>query len=435
MSDAEKTATGTGPGAERKGKVALAFSGGLDTSFCVVWLRERGWDVATVTVDTGGFDAAELARIEALSAELGAVEHVTEDARGELFDGYLRYLVFANALRGGVYPLSVSAERVCQATRVVARAKALGATALAHGSTGAGNDQVRFDVVFRALAPDLALLTPIRDLGWSRAQEHGWLAERGHRLPDRIAHYSINEGMWGASVGGRETLDSWTSLPDDAWPGGPTPAAGSLTDRTIVVSFECGVPVRVDGEALAPVALVAHLNEVGTQYGVGRGVHLGDTILGIKGRVGFEAPAAHVLIAAHRELEKLTLTGQQLFWKETLGQLYGSLLHESRFFDPLARDLEAFLTSSQTTVTGDVRVRLQPGRFVVEGARSPYSLMNPDVASYGEESRGWTAAEAAGFSRLYGVQQTLAIRARQPQADSSKAGPSPAGFHRDGKAG
>jgi len=398
-----------------RGLVALAFSGGLDTSFCVIWLREQGWDVATVTVDTGGFDAAELERIESTAQALGAVAHVTEDARHELFDGYLRYLVFAGALRGQAYPLSVSAERVCQATRVVARARSLGAVALAHGSTGAGNDQVRFDTAFRALAPDLSLLTPIRDLGWSRAQEHEFLKERGHELPAKLAHYSVNSGMWGATVGGRETLDTWEPLPDEAYPGGPLDAA-ALSPRELVIAFAQGVPGALDGAKMDPVELVAELNELGGRYGVGRGIHLGDTILGIKGRVGFEAPAAHLLVAAHRELEKLTLTGKQQFWKETLGQLYGSLLHESHFFDPLCRDLEAFLTSSQETVTGDVRLRLLPGRFVVDGVRSPFSLMDRDVASYGEESRGWTAAEAAGFARLYGVQQTLALRARARQA-------------------
>lgn len=404
-----------------RGLVALAFSGGLDTSFCVLWLREQGFDVATVTVDTGGFDAAELARIEQTAQALGAVTHVTEDARQELFHGYLRYLVFANALRGGVYPLSVSAERVCQAARVVARARALGAVALAHGSTGAGNDQVRFDTAFRALAPDLALLTPIRDLGWSRAQEHEYLKARGHELPEKLAHYSVNSGMWGATVGGRETLGTWEPLPDAAYPGGALDAA-ALPPRELLIAFAQGVPVGLDGATLEPVELVAELNELGGRYGLGRGIHLGDTILGIKGRVGFEAPAAHLLVTAHRELEKLTLTGKQQFWKDTLGQLYGSLLHESHFFDPLCRDLEAFLTSSQETVTGEVRLRLLPGRFVTDGVRSPFSLMDRDVASYGEESRGWTAAEAAGFARLYGVQQTLALRARARQAAPAESG-------------
>lgn len=394
-------------------RIALAFSGGLDTTFCVVWLREQGWEVATVAVDTGGFPPAELRRIEALSAQLGAVAHVTEDARAELFERYLRYLIFANALRGAAYPLSVSAERVCQVTRVVERARALKAHAIAHGSTGAGNDQVRFDVGIRALAPELELVTPIRDLGLSREAEVAYLAERGVEIPERVQDYSVNLGMWGATVGGRETLGSWGTPPEDTFPGGDLPAPGSAPELELVIGWERGVPRTLDGVALEPVALVARLNELGARYGVGRGIHLGDTILGIKGRVGYEAPAAHLLIAAHRELEKLTLSGKQLFWKETLGNLYGALLHEGHFFDPLGRDLEAFLESSQATVTGDVRLRLDRGTFRVLGVRSPHSLMDPEVAAYGESNRAWDARDAAGFTRIFGLQQTLALRARR----------------------
>lgn len=390
--------------------VVLAYSGGLDTSFCVVWLREQGYKVTTVTVNTGGFDAAELQRIEALSPRLGAAAHVTVDARAGLFDRYLRYLVFGNVLRGGTYPLSVSAERVCQAERVVEVARSFGATALAHGSTGAGNDQVRFDVAFHALASDLELVTPIRALALSRAAEVAYLAERGFEFPARTRDYSVNEGMWGASVGGRETLESWPGLPDAEYPGG---AVDAPAPRELVVAFERGVPAALDGAAMQPVALVEELNALGRQYGIGRGVHLGDTVLGIKGRVGFEAPAAHLLIGAHRELEKLVLTGKQLFWKETLGNLYGSLLHEGHFFDPLARDLEAFLESTQQRVSGEVRLTLRARGFSVDGTRSRYSMMNPEVASYGESNRLWTGDEARGFAKLYGVQQLLARRAEE----------------------
>ncbi len=387
----------------------LAFSGGLDTSFCVLYLKERGYDVATVTVNTGGFSPGELARIEAASPKLGALSHTTVDARAGLFEGYLRYLVYGNVLRGQLYPLSVSAERVCQARAVAELAKDMGATALAHGSTGAGNDQVRFDVAFRALAPELALLTPIRDLGLSRAEEMAYCAERGVVFPEKTKDYSINEGMWGTSVGGRETLDPWTSLPEAAFPGG---VIGAPAPTSLVLSFDQGVPVALDGAALDPVALIARLNDLGRPYGIGRGVHLGDTILGIKGRVGFEAPAAHLLIGAHRELEKLVLSGKQLFWKESLGNLYGSLLHEGHFFDPLARDLEAFLASSQDRVTGEVRLTLHPRSFVVEGVQSPYSLMDPRIATYGEANKLWTGAEAAGFAKLFGVQQVLTLKAK-----------------------
>jgi len=387
----------------------LAFSGGLDTSFCVFYLKELGYDVATVTVNTGGFSAEELARIEAASPKLGAISHTTVDARAGLFDGYLRYLVYGNVLRGQMYPLSVSAERVCQARAVAELAKSMAAAAIAHGSTGAGNDQVRFDVAFRALAPDLEILTPIRDLGLSRAEEMAYCAERGLVFPEKTKDYSINEGMWGTSVGGRETLDAWTTLPEAAFPGGVIAAQAPLS---LIISFDQGVPVALDGKGLDPVELIARLNELGRPYGIGRGVHLGDTILGIKGRVGFEAPAAHLLIGAHRELEKLVLSGKQLFWKESLGNLYGSLLHEGHFFDPLARDLEAFLDSSQDRVRGEVRLTLHPRSFVVEGVQSPYSLMDPRIATYGETNRLWTGAEAAGFAKVFGVQQTLTLKAK-----------------------
>lgn len=393
-----------------KKPVVLAFSGGLDTAFCTVYLREQGHAVTTVTVDTGGFSAEQLQRIEALSQKLGAVAHHTVDARETLFQGYLRYLIAGNVLRGQLYPLSVSAERACQAVEAVRMARELGAQALAHGSTGAGNDQVRFDVAFRTLAPDLELITPIRELSLSRQQELSFLAERGVHLPAKTGAYSINEGMWGTSVGGRETLDSWSTLPEAAFPSGEIP--GDLKPRPLQISFDKGVPVALDGQAMKPVQVVEALNALGRPYGIGRGVHLGDTILGIKGRVGFEAPAAHLLITAHRELEKLVLSGKQLFWKETVGNLYGSLLHEGHFFDPLVKDLEAFLTSSQERVTGDVKLVLNPRAMVVEGVRSPHSLMDAKVATYGEANVLWTGSEAAGFAKLYGVAQMLSQKAK-----------------------
>ena len=391
-------------------RVLLAFSGGLDTSYCVLLLKSRGHEVHTVTVDTGGFSPEELVRIPQLAKDLGSASHTTLDAREELFQDYLRHLVAGNVLRGELYPLSVSAERVCQARRVVLHARDIGATALAHGSTGAGNDQVRFDVAFRALAPDLELMAPIRELAPSRAEERSYLAEHGFPFPEKLEAYSVNEGMWGTSIGGKETHDSWQCLPEAAYPGG---AVDPLTPhRAIELGFEKGVPTVLDGERLGPVAVIQALNKLGSSYGIGRGIHLGDTIMGIKGRVAFEAPGAHLIIAAHRELEKLVLTGKQLFWKESLGNLYGSLLHEGHFFDPLGRDLEAFLTSSQDAVTGDVRVKLYPNGFTVEGVRSPRSLMRPDLASYGESTRLWSGAEAAGFARIFGVPQMIALKAK-----------------------
>ena len=391
-------------------RVLLAFSGGLDTSFCVLHLKAQGHEVHTVTVDTGGFSPEELVRIPQLAKDLGSASHTTLDAREELFQDYLRHLVAGNVLRGGLYPLSVSAERVCQARRTVGYARTIQATALAHGSTGAGNDQVRFDVAFRALAPDLALMAPIRELAPSRAEERSYLAAHGFPFPEKVEAYSVNEGMWGTSIGGKETHDPWQSLPEEAYPGG---AVSPLTPpRTVVLGFRQGVPMQLDGEELGPVGVIQALNKLGSAYGIGRGIHLGDTILGIKGRVAFEAPGAHLVIGAHRELEKLVLTGKQLFTKESLGNLYGSLLHEGHFFDPLGRDLEAFLTSSQEVVTGDVRVKLFPKGFAVEGVASPHSLLRPDLASYGESTQLWNGAEAAGFARIFGVPQMIALKAR-----------------------
>ena len=385
----------------------LAFSGGLDTTFCALWLRDQGWKVHTLTVDTGGFSPTELARIEALAAKLGAV-HRTVDAKARLFDGTLRFLLFGNVLRGQTYPLSVSAERVCQARIAAEVAKEIGAQAVAHGSTGAGNDQVRFDVAFRTLAPELEILAPVRSLGWSRAQEVAFLAQRGIEVPAKTSVYSVNEGLWGSSVGGRETLTSWDALPEAAYPGGgiEAPAPASLT-----IGFQKGIPVALDGEALGPVALIERLNALGRSYGLGRGVHLGDTILGIKGRVGYEAPAAHLLIQAHRELEKVVLSGPQLFWKEQLGQLYGAMIHEGKAFDPLVKDLDAFLASSQSRVTGDIRMKLFPRAAAVEGVRSPHSLMDPKIASYGEENKLWNGEEAAAFGKVFGVSQLLSAKA------------------------
>lgn len=390
-------------------RALLAFSGGLDTSYCVLWLRDQGREVHTVTVNTGGFDAAELARIEKLAADLGATSHRTIDAREELFRDYIRFLIFGNVLRGGLYPLSVSAERVCQARRVVEYAKEIGAETLVHGSTGAGNDQVRFDVAFRSLAPRLEILAPIRDLAPSRAEERAFLSTRGFEFPEKVEQYSFNEGMWGTSIGDKETHDAWQHLPESAYPGGEIDSA--LPARAVTIGFRDGVPCSIDGEGAAPVELIDRLNQLGRRYGIGRGIHLGDTILGIKGRVGFEAPAAHLLIAVHRELEKLVLTGKQMFWKEHLGNLYGALLHEGQFFDPIARDLEAFLASSQRVVSGDVRVLLRPFTFAIEGVRSPHSLMRSDIASYGEATSLWSGAEAAAYAKIFGVPQMLAMSA------------------------
>lgn len=393
-----------------KPKVVLAFSGGLDTTYCAVHLREQDYDVCTVTVNTGGFTPDQLAEIERQARSLGVADHLTIDARDELFDEYLRYLIFANALRGESYPLCVSAERVAQAKRCALHALEIGAEALCHGSTGAGNDQIRFDVAFRVFAPELRIVTPIRDQALTRAQEVAFLAEHGVAVPAKTATYSINQGLWGTTIGGAETHRSDGVLPDEAYLLTPPPGERPAEPEDVTIEFEQGVPVGLDAEEIPPVRSIEMLNERAGRHGVGRGMHLGDTILGIKGRVAFEAPAATVLIGAHRELEKLVLSRQQLMWKRTLGDLYGSFLHEARFFDPLMRDIEAFLESSQRRVTGRVKVRLFGGQAIVQGVRSPFSLMNAGQALYGESSTLWTGAEAAAFAKLYGLQDCLIER-------------------------
>jgi len=393
---------------DQMGKIAvLAFSGGLDTTYATVWLREAGFEVHTITADTGGFDADEKARIERTARSLGVSRHETLDVRAELFTDYLRYLIFANAMRGEVYPLCVAAERVAQARAVANYAAGVGAAALVHGSTGAGNDQVRFDTAFRVIAPDIPVMTPIRDQALSRDQEVQYLAARGVVIPTRVGRYSVNRGLWGATIGGGETHQSDGVLPDDAFvltaPKSKRPAEA----ESVSIAFDRGVPVSLDGRGLSPVSLIETLNERAGRFGIGRGMHLGDTILGIKGRVAFEAPAAVVLVAAHRELEKLVLTRQQMTWKRTIGDVYAAGLHKGRYFEPLLRDIEAFLSSSQARVSGEVKVRLADEHATVLGATSPHSMMNARVATYGESSRLWSGAEAAGFTRIYGMQEVL----------------------------
>ena len=404
MSDASSSA---------RSPIALAFSGGLDTSYCVPYLRETtGREVHTVTVDTGGFSAAERDAIAARAHELGAASHTLVDARADLWARVLSYLVKGNVLRGDVYPLCVGPERVVQAQALVEAARQLGAGAVAHGSTGAGNDQVRFDTALRLLADDLDVIAPIRQLGLSREASAAYLAERGVTVEAKTTEYSINRGLWGTTVGGGETHRTDGVLPEAAWP--DTVAAQDAPDapRQLVIAFESGEPVALDGETLGPVELVERLNREGAAHGVGRGVHVGDTILGIKGRIGFEAPAALVLIAAHRELEKTVLTQLQLVQKASLGDLYGRLVHEGLYFDPVLRDIEAFLDSSQARVTGTATVELYKGAHRVLGVASPHSLFNTGVATYGEGNALWDGRDAEGFTKIYGLQALLAARAR-----------------------
>jgi len=390
-----------------RGSIALAFSGGLDTSYCVPRLGEQGWAGHTVYVSTGGAGPAEREAIRRQAGAMGAVEHHEVDARQQVFDEFVRYLIQGNVLRGEVYPLSVAAERTQQAISVVAVARAIGARAMAHGSTGAGNDQVRFDVALRVLAPELDIVTPIREEGLTRDQAIAYLTERELPVPARAGAYSVNAGLWGTTWGGGWTHDSWAGPPAELL----DPPAGAPAAREIVVQWERGLPVALDGQALAGPELVESLNALASAYGFGRGIHVGETALGIKGRIGFEAGAALVLIGAHRELEKLVLTKWQAFWKDQLARFYGDRLHEGQYFDPALRDIEALITSSQQRVTGETRVRFAPGRFQVVGARSPHSMMDRAVATYGEENLLWTGEEARDFARVAAIPSLLARRA------------------------
>lgn len=387
--------------------LALAFSGGLDTSYCVPVLADRGWAVHTVFVNTGGTSVEDRAAIRRQAEAVGAVRHHEVDARAEVFDRFVRYLVQGNVLRGEVYPLSVSAERTQQAISVIDIARQIGAKAVAHGSTGAGNDQIRFDVAIRVLAPELEVVTPIREQSVKREESIAYLTARGLPVPPKASAYSINRGLWGTTYGGGWTHDTWAGPPPELF----DPPADAPPPREIVLGWRQGLPVSLDGAPLAGADLVDTLGELCERYGIGRAIHVGETALGIKGRIGFEAGAALLLIGAHRELEKLVLTKWQHFWKDTLAKFYGDRLHEGQYFDPSLRDVEAMITSSQQRVTGDTRVTLAAGRFQVTGTRSPFSMMDPAVATYGEENRLWTGDEAKGFARVAAIPSLLAARA------------------------
>jgi len=386
---------------------ALAFSGGLDTSYAVLALRREGYDVVTVTVDTGGFGPDDLTSIEARALAVGALEHVVVHARQAVYDHFFSTLIRGNVLRGGVYPVAVGAERFVQAEALVATARERGCTVLAHGCTGAGNDQVRFDVALRALAPGMELLAPIRDGEVTREQSTAALREAGIEIPPRETRYSINAGLVGTTVGGGATHDPWEEIPEEAFE-----EAGSRIDPAakggpLTLAFSKGLPTALDGEALKPLDLLARLDARARPLGIGRGVHLGDTVLGIKGRIGFVAPAATLLIAAHRELEKLVLTKRQRAFKDSAARTYGDLLHEGLYLDPVCRDIERLLVSSQERVEGEARLRLHPRGFAVTGVRSPKALMHAG-ARYGEESSLWDGRDAAGFAKLFGLQARIA---------------------------
>lgn len=385
-------------------KVVLAFSGGLDTTFCSIYLsKELGLEVHTVVVNTGGFSEGELMEIEQKAYALGVSSHTALDQTAAFYQDTIKYLIFGNVLKNNTYPLSVSAERVCQATAIAEYVKKIGAKAVAHGSTGAGNDQVRFDLIFNILIPEVKIITPIRDLKLSRQSEIDYLAQNGVIINAEKAVYSINKGIWGTSVGGKETLSSNAYLPEEAW---PTPVS-KTTPEKINISFLKGQPVALNGVQMSAVAVIQQVQELAQAFGIGRDIHVGDTIIGIKGRVGFEAAAPIILIKAHHALEKHTLTKWQLSWKEQLALFYGNNLHEGQFHDPIMRDLEAFLNSSQQSVTGTVFLELHAYRFVVLGIESPFDMMNNQLASYGEMNEGWSGDDVKGFSKILGNQMKI----------------------------
>lgn len=383
-------------------KALIAFSGGLDTSYCVLQLSKvQGYEVHTITVNTGGFSPTEVKQIEQRAKNLGSVSHKTVDVTEKFWDECLRFLVYGNVLKNNTYPLSVSAERVFQALAIANYALEIGINTVVHGSTGAGNDQVRFDMVLNTLVPGIEIITPIRDMKLSREEEINFLKEHGVEMNFQKALYSINKGIWGTSVGGKETLNSRQALPEEAYPTQVTETA----QRTIKITFDKGQPVAIDDKKFAhTVDLVQELNAIGGSYGIGRDIHVGDTIIGIKGRVGFEAPAAVMLIKSHHLLEKHVLTKWQLFWKDQLSDWYGNWLHEGQFLDPTMRNIEKFLEDTQETVTGDVWLTLQPYRFSVDGIESKYDLMSSEFGKYGEENTGWSGEDVKGFTKIFGNQ-------------------------------
>lgn len=394
--------------------IVLAFSGGLDTSFCVPWLKETyGRDVVTATINTGGIDAAAATALEERALALGAIEHVIVDCKQDFFDTVIRYLIAGNVLRGQAYPLCVGAERGLQAERLARLAAERGATTVAHGCTAAGNDQVRFEVALRTLSPDLEVIAPVRDNNWIREEQIKYLEQLDLPLPAQGSEYSTNRGLWGITIGGQETLTSENTIPESAW----VLSSGAFDDPQAASShtleFDTGIPVALDGEKSSPVDLIEKLETLAGSYGIGRGIHLGDTVLGTKGRVAFEAPAAITLITAHRELEKLVLSAQQARVKDTLASVYGDLVHEGKQLDLVCTDIEAFLISSQQRVSGTVKLSLRPGNLFIDGVTSDYSLLAATKGVYGESAGEWSAADALGHARILSLSGSLQTRAGQ----------------------
>ena len=386
----------------QKKKVVLAFSGGLDTSFCVKYLsEEQGYEVYTAIANTGGFSKEELVKIEERALALGAVEHASLNIEQEYYEKSIRYMVYGNVLRNGTYPISVSSERIFQAIAIIEYAKSIGADAVAHGSTGAGNDQVRFDLTFQILAPEIEIITPTRDMILTREYEINYLKEHGFEADFRKMEYSINKGLWGTSIGGKETLRSEQTLPEEAYPS----QVICHEEETLKLTFTEGQLTAVNGEEYTDkVEAIRAVEAIGSKFGIGRDMHIGDTIIGIKGRVGFEAAAPMLIIAAHKMLEKHTLTKWQLYWKEQVATWYGMFLHEAQYLEPVMRDIEAMLESSQRNVTGTVEVTLRPLGYTLVGVESSFDLMKTDFGEYGEVNKAWTADDVKGFTKILGNQ-------------------------------
>lgn len=388
-----------------KEKVVLAFSGGLDTSFCAKYLTEEcGYELYTAIANTGGFNAEELARIEEKAYKLGAVQHASLDITQEYYEKSIKYMIFGNVLRNGTYPISVSSERIFQAIAIINYAKEIGASYVAHGSTGAGNDQVRFDLTFQILAPEIKILTPTRDMTLTREYEIDYLRKHGIEDDFKKMEYSINKGLWGTSIGGKETLKSELTLPEEAYPSQMV-AEG---EEQLVLDFVNGEISAVNGKAYTnKVEAIQAVEAIASRYAIGRDMHIGDTIIGIKGRVGFEAAAPIILIAAHKMLEKHTLTKWQQYWKDQIGTWYGMFLHEAQYLEPVMRDMESFLQSSQRNVTGKVYVDLKPYHYVLVGVESNFDLMKSDFGEYGEVNKAWDADDVKGFTKILGNQMKI----------------------------
>jgi len=389
----------------KNNKVVLAFSGGLDTTYCAIYLSKvKNYEVHAVSVNTGGWDAEEVARIEKHALALGVKSYKCVDETDNFYKTVIRFLIYGNVLKNNTYPLSVSAERISQAMVIGNYAKSIGASAVAHGSTGAGNDQVRFDMVFNILVPDVEIITPIRDMKLSREAEIEFLKSHGVNMNFEKAKYSINKGIWGTSVGGKETLTSKDYLPEDAFPTQLTKQG----KEQISLRFEKGELTGINGKKFKnPVLAIQELSKLANPYAIGRDIHVGDTIIGIKGRVGFEAAAPLIIIKAHHLLEKHTLTKWQLYWKDQLSAWYGNWLHEGQFLDPVMRNIESFLEETQKNVSGEVFVTLQPYNFQVTGIESPFDLMSAKFGSYGEMNNGWTGEDVRGFAKIFGNQTSI----------------------------